>query len=360
MTPLRPPALLEGVPLAPHTTLHLGGPAHYFLPVRSVEELTSGLAFAADEGLPVLILGGGSNVVVADKGFAGIVLRIELRGKSFDGDRDTVSVTAAAGEPWDAFVSECVGRGLAGLECLSGIPGLVGATPIQNVGAYGQEVGDTIRSVRVLERESLTLRDIPGDACGFAYRTSRFKTSDAARFVVVGVTFRLDASGRTSVQYPELERALQAQPGFDPRQTGTGALQTVRDVVLSLRRSKSMVVDPADPNTRSVGSFFLNPVLSEDGYLALQERWRSAGGGGAIPWFPSGGKKKIPAAWLVERAGFERGFRMGRAGISSHHALALVNHNGTTAELLHLAETIERRVEEVFALRLGREPVMVD
>lgn len=335
------PILRENTPLAPLTTMGLGGPARYLAECTSLAELRACLTWAAAEGLPVQVLGRGSNVLFADAGYSGVVLKVGLAGVVFSGE----TVEVAAGEDWDSFVRHCVERGLAGVECLSGIPGSVGATPIQNVGAYGQEVKDTIAEVRALDRQTLAEIAFAPAECGFAYRQSRFKGADRDRFIVTSVTYRLDASGQPQIRYPELRRHVNdAQP----------TLAAVRDAVLALRRGKSMVIDPQDPNARSVGSFFLNPVITAAAFAALQDRYPK------VPHFPDAAGVKVPAAWLVEQAGFHKGLQRGEVGISERHALALVNRRGTTRQVLALAGEIRDAVEQTFGIRLEREPVLVE
>jgi len=319
----------------------LGGPARYWAECASLDEMRACLTWAAGAGLPVQVLGGGSNVLFADAGYSGLVLKVGLRGVVFNG----ATVEVAAGEDWDGLVQCCVERGLAGVECLSGIPGSVGATPIQNVGAYGQEVKDTIVAVRVLDRQTLAEVAFAPAECDFAYRQSRFKGADRDRFIVTAVTYRLDAGGQPQIRYPELRRHLS---GEHP------TLATVRDAVLALRRRKSMVIDPQDPNSRSVGSFFLNPVIDAEAFAALKGRYPR------IPHFPAAAGVKVPAAWLVEQAGFHKGLQRGAVGISQRHALALVNRGGTTRQVLALAAEIRDAVEQTFGIRLEREPVLVE
>ncbi len=340
------------VPLAPYTTLGLGGPARYFLAVHTVAEACQALRWARQERRPVHILGGGSNTIFADEGFPGLVLHVACRGLSFREQEGYVYATAAAGEPWDEFVARCLERGLSGIECLSGIPGLVGATPIQNVGAYGQEVAETIVGLTALDRERLAEVPFAGDECGFAYRYSRFKGPDRGRYLILEVTFRLEAGARPRVRYAELQRYLDER-GEPP------TLERVRQAVLSLRRGKSMLYDPADPHSRSVGSFFLNPVLAPGEVERLEARWRQGGGGEPLPRFPAAEGLKVPAAWLVERAGFHRGLRRGGVGVSAHHCLALVNYGGTTRELLALAREVQEGVYERFGVWLEMEPEIV-
>ncbi len=348
-----PLSVAENVPLAPLTTLELGGPARFFVEAASEEAALEALDFGARRSVPVFLLGGGSNLVVSDAGFPGLVIRLTARGLTFRPAGDEVLVEAAAGEPWDEVVAQAVARGLAGLECLSGIPGSAGATPIQNVGAYGQEVADTVRAVRAIDRSSGALVDLPPAACAFAYRDSAFKRAPQ-RHAVVGVTFALRPGGPPGVRYAELARALPAGPD----------LALVRATVLRLRRGKSMVIDPADPNRRSVGSFFTNPIVPS---ATADQVARRAVGDGLIaspeqmPRFPAGsGQVKLAAAWLIERAGFVKGLSRGPVGQSSAHALALVHHGGgRTADLLALAREIRAGVQARFGLVLVPEPVVL-
>jgi UDP-N-acetylmuramate dehydrogenase len=352
-------ALREHVPIAPHTTLGLGGPARYFCECASEAELREALAFARERETRVQVIGGGSNVVFADVGFAGVVVKVTVGGVAFREAGDAVEVSAGAGVEWDALVREAVERGCTGIECLSGIPGTVGGTPIQNVGAYGQEIADTLVEVTCLERERLTRIVFTRDQCEFAYRDSRFKRRDRDRYVVLDVTLRLRRGTTPQLRYPELEQAVRQSVDLNALDPGDAA-RVVRETVLRLRRRKSMVLDPTDPNARSVGSFFVNPVLSAHAFDEMVRRWRASGGSEPVPTFPADGRLKVPAAWLVEHAGFAKGYRHGGAGISTRHALALVNFSGTSAELLALAESIERAVEQRFGVHLEREPVVVE
>jgi UDP-N-acetylmuramate dehydrogenase len=339
--------------LAPLTTLRLGGPARRIVEARSEAEAIEAVRAADEAGEPLLLLAGGSNVVIADEGFPGTVVRLLTHGITrHDGDR----IEVQAGEPWDPFVARCVAGGLAGIECLSGIPGSVGATPIQNVGAYGQDVSETVRSVRVYDRTSGQLEELPGEACEFTYRSSAFKR-DPGRWIVLAVTFALvrpgDRPESRPIAYAELARALGVELG------ATAPLAGVRAAVLALRRRKGMVIDPDDPDSVSAGSFFTNPILDAAGFEALRRR---AADRGEPPSFPEpDGRIKTSAAWLVERAGFGRGYGMpGPAAISTKHSLALTNRGGaTTAELLALAHEVADGVERAFGVRLVPEPVLV-
>ena len=347
--------LREHVPLAPYTTLGLGGKARYFVECGTEELVRAALAYAADRRLPVYILGGGSNVVFLDSGFPGLVLRITIGGMDMR-DGPEPEVRAGAGVDWDTLVQDVVARGWTGVECLSGIPGTVGGTPIQNVGAYGQEIAETLVSVVCLDRTTLERRTFGAQDCAFGYRDSRFKRADRDRYVVLEVTLRLVRDEKPRIRYPELQRAVAGLGGLDTA-TPREAVGLVRQAVLALRRSKSMVLDPADPNTRSAGSFFTNPVLSAAAFADLAQRWKE------IPSFPADGGVKVPAAWLVEHAGFPKGYRSGGgrggAGISTRHALALVNLGGTSADLLALAEKVRAGVEKQFGIRLAYEPEVV-
>jgi len=350
----------KSIPLAGHTTIGLGGPAAEFTSCTTVDQVREALVYAREQHLRVQILGGGSNVVFADRGFDGLVLKIDLRGVKFNEVGDQVSVVAGAGENWDDLVKRYIDGDLAGIECLSGIPGLVGATPIQNVGAYGQEVCDTIVSVTALERKSLELIQIPGSECRFGYRQSRFKSDDKNRFIITEVCFRLTKFGKPQIRYSELQQYVESRMHLNTLANGKPALDAVRSAVLALRRRKSMVIDPADPNSRSVGSFFVNPILSKETFATLEEQWKQSGHEKPVPVFPVKNGMKVPAAWLVENAGFARGYRRNGAGISANHSLALINCAGTTKDLLELAGEIENTVHQKFGIRLQREAVVVE
>ena len=360
----------EQVPLSGYTTLRLGVPARRLAELASEAEIVAEVAAADRRREPVLVLGGGSNLVVPDEGFPGTVVRIASRGLRRERAADgSVELTAAAGEDWDPLVAACAADGLAGLECLSGIPGLAGATPIQNVGAYGQEVGGTVSAVRAYDRERAVISSLPASECGFGYRTSVFKRQAQAvaaatgRFVVLAVTFRLTSSPLSlPVRYRELAGRLGIPEG------GQAPLAEVRTAVLALRRGKGMVLDPADPDTRSAGSFFTNPVLDADGFAALRRLVaRSHGEDARIPCYPAGGgRMKVPAAWLIEQAGFWKGYP-GKPDdpapgprISTKHTLALVNPGeATTASLLELAREVRDTVRRTFGVELTPEPVLI-
>lgn len=348
------PAIAERVALSQFTTLELGGPAEHFVRAPDRATLLDALRWAKARQLPVQLLGGGSNVVISEQGVPGLTIRLETRGVQSAKRGDRVELTVEAGEPWDGLVARTVADDLAGLECLSGIPGFTGATPIQNVGAYGQEVAHTIQRVELLDRATLQSVTHTHAECGFGYRTSAFK-ADPGRFIVLAVTFALREHGRASVRYAELARSV-----ADP----SPSVAKVRDAVLELRRSKSMVIDPTDENRRSVGSFFLNPVLDAERANHVAER-AIAGGviaqASELPSFAAdGGAVKLPAAWLIERAGFAKGLRVGQVGISSRHSLALVHHGGGSSDaLIALARTIQAGVYAQFGVQLQPEPVLI-
>ncbi|MGI8328500.1 UDP-N-acetylmuramate dehydrogenase [Actinomadura scrupuli] len=348
--------LCEQVNLAGYTTLRLGGPASRFIEVATEEDLLSAVRGADRDGEPVLVLGGGSNLVVADDGFPGTVVHVATRGVTREAAGDgRVPVRVQAGEEWESFVARCVDEGLSGIECLSGIPGRVGASPIQNIGAYGQDVSETITEVRAYDRERGEIVTLDRAACAFTYRNSVFKGSD--RHVVLEVTFSLaDTEESRPIRYAELARTLGVEVG------ATVPLAAAREAVLGLRRRKGMVLDQADPDTRSAGSFFTNPIL-DPAQLAELER-RVAGRLGADATFPrypdDGGRTKTSAAWLIEHAGFAKGHERGPVRISTKHTLALTNPDGgRTADLLSLAREVRDGVREAFAVELVNEPVFV-
>jgi UDP-N-acetylmuramate dehydrogenase len=334
-------------PLAAYTTLRLGGPPGTLTVVSDTDEAVTTVRKAAAEGRPVLVLAGGSNVVIGDEGFPGTVLLLRTTGiRVVDRGGDSVVARVAAGEPWDDFVSFAVTHGYSGIECLSGIPGSAGATPIQNVGAYGQEVAHTIAAVHAYDREHDRIRAMTPLECQFAYRKSIFKNSE--RFVVLEVDFRLALGGESApVRYAELARGLGVEVG------DRVPLAAARETVLKLRAGKGMVLDPEDHDTWSVGSFFTNPVVSA-------ETWAAAGLD-APHWPGDDGTVKIPAAWLIEHAGFPKGFAGDGVAISGKHTLALTNRgDGTTAGLLDLARTIRDGVRDRFGIELHPEPVLVN
>lgn len=341
----------EYVSLAPYTTLKIGGRARFFARATEIEHVAAAVQFVTKKGLPLFILGGGSNIVVSDREFLGLVLHIALLGKTVQPanerlPEDAVVLKAAAGEEWDAFVKYCVGWNLAGVECLSGIPGLVGGTPIQNVGAYGQEVAETIADVQVYDRQTDTIRTLSRAECGFAYRSSIFNSTERDRFIVLSVDFQLRKGGAPKLAYRDLQEHFGQQ---------LPNLSDVREAVLKIRRSKSMVIDPDDRNSQSVGSFFKNPIVAKGIYDTI------AAGRENVPYFAFDDEHvKIPAAWLIDNAGFHKGYERGNAGISSNHALALVNLGGATAaDIVALKDEIQAAVEAKFGISLVPEPIFV-
>jgi UDP-N-acetylmuramate dehydrogenase len=351
-------ALRDNVPLAPLTTLGVGGPARHYVRVDEAAVLGEAVDWAGARGMPLLVLGGGSNLVLSDGGYPGLVIHMALRGVAARVIGDAVDVTAAAGESWDGLVAFAVDRGWAGIECLSGIPGLVGATPIQNVGAYGQDVSETIVAVEVFDRRTRARLTLDNEACRFGYRMSRFKAEDLGAYVVLGVTYRLRPGGPPAVKYAELARF------FEERGVAHPSLAEARAAVLEVRRRKSMVLDPGDPNARSVGSFFMNPIVAEGDFETLSARLVAEGvapGVADIPHYPAGpGRLKMSAAWLIERAGFKRGYARGPVGLSERHTLAIVNRGGArAADVVALAREIRDGVRERFGVTLHPEPVFV-
>lgn len=338
----------EDVALAPYTTMGVGGPARYFCEVRSEEEVVVAVAWAKKHGQRLFVLGGGSNLLVRDAGFDGLVVRVDLRGIEVCGDG---CLNVGAGENWDAFVDRAVAMDLAGVECLAGIPGSMGGTPVQNVGAYGQEVAETIEEVRAFDRMKGEFVVLVRAACRFRYRESLFNSDEPGRYVVTQVRFRLRKEGVPTLRYAELQRR------FTGRQMPT--LKEVASAVREIRRSKGMLLVEGDSDSRSAGSFFKNPVME----VGDMERVAAAAGTEAdgLPQWPAGeGRVKLPAAWLLEHAGFVKGYGEGAAGISTRHTLALTNRGGATcADIERLQDEIVRGVRERFGVRLEREPVLV-
>ena len=389
----------QDLQLAPFTTLKIGGPARFFARVETEQQVLGAFEFAERKSLYVFILGGGSNILVSDSGFEGLVVHVALKGTTLrepeadqalqkparskgesmqkparEQGRDPLAehyaltdvrasaknapadewasassiITAAAGEDWDRFVGHCVSQNLAGIECLSGIPGSIGGTPVQNVGAYGQEVSETIVSVRCFDRLEKTIVELSNADCGFSYRKSIFNTTERERYVVLSVTYSLTRGGPPKIVYKDLKEIFGEN---------VPTLAETREAVLKIRRAKSMVIDETDPNSRSAGSFFKNPIVESD----LLGSIGRAAGTDAVPNFPAGvSKVKVPAAWLIEQAGFHKGYRLGNAGISTKHSLALVNLGGAAAaEIIALKGLIEKKVQDKFGIMLQPEPVFV-
>jgi UDP-N-acetylmuramate dehydrogenase len=343
----------ENVPFADLTTLRLGGPARRLVEAETDEEVVEAVRAAAAASL--LVMSGGSNLVVADSGFDGDVVRVATRGIEEREADGAVELAVAAGEEWDSVVSQAVASGLVGIECLSGIPGSTGATPIQNVGAYGEEVSETIVSVRAFDREADSVVELSPADCGFGYRTSALRHQD--RFVVLGVVFRLSRGSQSApLRYAELARALDVEVG------GTAPLADVREAVLALRRGKGMVLDPDDPDSVSAGSFFTNPILDAHEFTALEARVAERLGRDVRPprFAEPDGRAKTSAAWLIERAGFRRGAGDGAVRLSTKHTLAITNRGGGTAvELIALARELRDGVRDAFGVTLEPEPTLV-
>lgn len=340
----------ESVELAPLTTLGVGGRARFFVDAKSATEVSEALRWAKSGGIPTRILGGGSNVVVSDDGFEGLVLRPALTGRTFRDAGDAVELDVGAGEVWDDVARDSVERGLFGVECLSGIPGWAGATPIQNVGAYGQEVAETIVRVEVLDRTTLEVSALTESDCRFRYRDSLFKSEEPERFVVLSVRFRLRKNSPKPAHYAELQKYL------DEHGIEHSTPLEIRQAVLELRGRKSMLFDPTDENGRSCGSFFTNPIVEP----GVAERVERSAQSGPMPRYPQpDGRVKLAAAWLIEHAGLSKGQRVGPVGLSTKHALAIVAHDGARAkDVLAFADTIRKSVHERFSIELVNEPVV--
>ncbi|HUX43691.1 MAG TPA: UDP-N-acetylmuramate dehydrogenase [Terracidiphilus sp.] len=345
--------LEQDKPIAPFTTFGIGGPARWFVTAETEADVLEAAAWARDNQVPLFVLGGGSNLLVSDAGFNGLILHICLRGIEQQQQAGAILFRAAAGEDWDALVQRAVQANCAGVECLAGIPGTVGGTPVQNVGAYGQEVASTIQLVRALDLQTQEFVEFTALECAFAYRRSRFNSTDRGRYVVTRVDYCLQPGGAPTLRYADLQRTFSSASEV--------ALAEVAEAVRRIRQAKGMLLVEGDADCRSAGSFFKNPVLTAEELLAL-----AASAGQEPPRFPAGpepqhiGCVKVPAAWLIEQAGFHKGFILGAAGISSRHTLALVNRSqATAAEVVTLARTIHDSVLARFAIALENEPVLL-
>ncbi|HEY0786933.1 MAG TPA: UDP-N-acetylmuramate dehydrogenase [Acidobacteriaceae bacterium] len=346
----------ENVPLAPYTTFGIGGPARWFAEARSEGDLVEAAAFAREAGLPLFALGGGSNLLVSDQGYRGVVLRIALAGIEEERRGSSLIFSVAAGEDWDAFVDHAVAKDCGGIECLAGIPGTAGGTPVQNVGAYGQEVAQTIHMVRAFDQMQSDFVDLAPEQCGFSYRRSRFNSFDAGRFLVCRVDFSLEQGRAPSIEYEDLIR-------YFKEHNLSCTLGATSRAVRVIRKSKGMVISPSDPDSRSAGSFFKNPIVA----MGVYERIAAGFSPAPVPHYPAPAddtgraRVKLPAAWLLEKAGFHRGLIRGRAGISSRHTLALINRgDALAADILRLRDEIIAGVEEQFNVRLEAEPVWLE
>ncbi len=336
------------IPLAPLTTLKVGGAARYFARIETDPDLLEAVAFARDRNLPLFILGGGSNLLVPDKGFSGLVLHLCITAPTLHTGN---LVRVAAGTDWDAFTRDICEHGMSGIECLAGIPGLVGGSPVQNIGAYGQEVAQTIDTVHALDLHTGQFVDLPKAACGFSYRQSLFNTTARNRYIINAVTLRFDPATQPNLSYADLQRHFAGQLKPTPI--------AVYHAVRAIRRSKGMLLVEGDPDSRSAGSFFKNPIISACILTALAQSLQLDET--AVPHWPAGeGSVKLAAAWIVERAGFAKGFTLGAAGISSRHTLALINRGGATfADITRLRDTIQHEVESRFNIALEQEPVQL-
>ena len=351
-----PEHIAVNVPLQDKTTLEVGGPAEYFLDATSLDQALSGLTWAKQAGVPITILGGGSNVLIADEGLSGLVIRIGLSDWSSTIDSQSVIVKAGAGLNWDKLVRTVTDNGWAGIECLVGIPGRVGAAPIQNIGAYGQEFADVAVGVHVVDLRTLQPSYLNAKACCFGYRTSIFKTVEQGRYLVTGVTLALQRNGAPVIRYDQLRSRLNADADIGH------VMKTVED----LRAEKSMLAGGMDQNRRSAGSFFLNPILSPDALEALKVRltqhaldssqlpvWHASMANGAAGY-------KVPAAWLIERAGLHKGYGAGPVGLSTNHTLAIVNRgHGTASDIIKFAQHVQESVSGFFGIKLRPEPVLL-
>lgn len=336
------PRIIDDADLSGLTTLGVGGRARRLALFDDAGQIPDLLDAAGDQA--VAVLGSGSNLLVADRGFDGVVLKSADVRRNYD--PDTGELQVGAGVEWDDLVAACIAADAAGIECLSGIPGLCGAAPVQNIGAYGQEVGEVLTGLSATDLTTGAAREFTREECGLGYRRSRFKVEEAGRWMITSIRLKLTPGGAPTVRYAELENALADSPA--------PSLHEVREAVLAIRRSKSMVYDPQDPNHRSAGSFFTNPVILE---AEVQRIARAVDA--EVPHWPAGESRvKVPAAWLIERSGYSKGHARGAAGLSSNHVLALINRGGASAEdLLALAREIRDRVLDRFGVRLRPEPV---
>jgi len=342
----------ENVPLAPLTTLKVGGPARFLVEASTIAEVFEAVQLSRAQNLPLFVLGGGSNLVVSDSGWPGLVLKAAIPGIEERSHDDKALFDVGAGEDWDKFVARAVAHNCAGVECLSGIPGSVGGTPVQNVGAYGQEVAETIESVLVFDLRHGQVQDLCSEACGFSYRTSVFNSAERGRFIILRVTYALQPDGKPRVQYADLKKYF---AGWSESPT----LAQIRDAVRTIRSTKGMLITAGDEDCRSAGSFFKNPVLSNEQYRELAARAETKNL--QIPNYPAlDTMKKVSAAWLVEHSGFAKGYGRGPVGISRKHALAIVNRGeATAADVVAFKEQIQQRVEDIWGIHLEAEPVFV-
>jgi UDP-N-acetylmuramate dehydrogenase len=340
------------------STIRTGGLAEYFVICNNEQDIIAALLHGKSSQLPVTVLGGGSNSLISDQGVKGLVIKMASTELRFNSQGHAA---AAAGVPWDQFVEEACRRGLTGLEALSGIPGFVGACPIQNIGAYGQEVATSIQSVRAIHKESLETRVFSNEDCKFAYRSSFFKTYPNNPWIITEVQFQLDPTAETKPSYLDLQDSLSADTRWSCSQRLEKIL-LVREHVLRIRAKKGMVLNPADPDSISLGSFFINPVVDDNTKSNVEAKANALGAKSRPPLFQAGDRRwKISAAWLIENSGIRKGFSLGRAKVSSKHVLAITNPGGaSTTDILHLQKYIENQVKNVFQIKLEREPVFLE
>ncbi len=338
----------ENYPLKELTTFKIGGPARYFTEVSREREVLEALAFAKGLNLDIFTLGGGSNLLVSDEGFPGLVIHNRITGLDYRRDGDSVVVTANAGHEWDAFTKLCTEHNWQGVECLSGIPGTVGAAPVQNIGAYGQSAESVVEEVRAFDITTGSPAILGSQDCGFRYRQSIFNTAAAGRYIITGVTFRLAAAGRSHITHHDLKQHFSATADITPAQ--------VRDAVLEIRNSKGLLVLDGYDRLNSAGSFFKNPVVSCEIFEQVRKTVQDIGGCANWSWPQASGEVKISAACLIQTAGFTRGYRRGNVGISPRHTLALINYgNATACEVIAFARQVQERVGEKFGITLKPE-----
>lgn len=355
----------ENYSLSPLTTIGLGGPAKYLIECSSINDIKEAINFSREKNLKFYVLAGGSNVVFPDKGFDGVIILLRsvenspLKKESAPGvvkeASNSIILKISSGENWDGFVKYAVDNGYSGVECLSGIPGSAGATPVQNVGAYGQEIKDVLISLNAVDVNTLEEKTFTNEECKFDYRQSRFKKEDKGKYIITEVTLKLSKTEPPKIKYPELQKYISENTKYNSTDSLKEKLKIVRECVLSIRKKKSMVIDTDDINTKSCGSFFMNPVLDK----ALYEAFLETAGNLNPSSYKSGDNYKIPAAWLIENSGFYKGYRYQGVGISENHTLALVNYNGTSKELLEFANLIRGKVFEKFGLKLTPEPEII-
>jgi UDP-N-acetylmuramate dehydrogenase len=350
-------SIRENVVLAPYTTLGVGGPARFLASIKHEDQIPEALEYARVHGCPVFVLGGGSNILASDSGFPGLVVRMEIRGIHPLDEDNSEFVSVAAGEDWDGFVQRCVDQNLAGLECLSGIPGTMGGAPVQNIGAYGEEVSDVILSIRALDLETNSIEELSGRDCRFGYRSSIFNTTHKDRYIILKVAFSMRPYGKPRIDSHDLRDHFAGR-------SKTPSIGEVRRAVIKIRDSKGMVLNQNEADPKSAGSFFKNPILDPEQVLELENAVRDRGllaPAENLPRFDApSGKEKLAAAWFVERAGFEKGYTKGNVGISPKHALALINLGGAKArEFIDLMGRIQEKVEKKFGLELQPEPTLL-